>query len=152
MRDYDLEECLSNNTQDGFGSSDIQYVLAVWEGHNDGDDWRWILQLKDGRYVYLQGGCDFTGWDCQSWASSVFAETAEAAALYALGDFNVGENDPVFGLGLGRMLGALTGTYMNNTEEVYNSLVAQIANGKNETWREKMAREFELTDEDEGDV
>lgn len=108
--DWDLEACLANNPQDGFTIKDIGRVLAVYEGENDGPDWHWILEMKQGfeppridkranvavdngefsgrepiilpgngevhsgnepvlsikhciTYVYLVGGCDYTGWD-----------------------------------------------------------------------------------------
>jgi hypothetical protein len=35
-------------------------------GHNDEDEWYWLGRLKDGRFFGAIGGCDFTGWDCQS--------------------------------------------------------------------------------------
>lgn len=75
--DYDLVACLEYNPQ-RFGPQDIQQVLAVIEGENDGANWHWVLQLKpesavDGKwFAYLTGGCDYTGWDCQSSASSDF--------------------------------------------------------------------------------
>lgn len=74
-RDSDLETCLEYNTQD-FAFEDIKDVLAVVEGANDEANWHWILELKKefngGMFAYLEGGCDYTGWDCQSSASSVF--------------------------------------------------------------------------------
>lgn len=140
--DYDLRACLEYNPQDGFTVEDIENVLAVWEGHNDGDDWRWILKLKDGRFVFLQGGCDYTGWDCQSWATSEFADTAENAARFALGDVSIDADHHPSNAGIGHMLNIMSGEYMNNAGDVYKSLLEQIANGKNETWREKTDRDF----------
>src|SRR6185503_6561645 len=61
--DYDLEGCLEYNPQ-SFIVDDIKKVLAVIEGENDGSDWHWVLLLNDNRYIYLRGGCDYTGWDC----------------------------------------------------------------------------------------
>ncbi len=62
MIDYDLRACLEYNPQT-FGVDEIQKIHAVWEGENDSDSWRWVLQLKDGRFAFLQGWCDYTGWD-----------------------------------------------------------------------------------------
>lgn len=81
--DYDLNACLEYNPQ-AFSLDDIAMVLAVHQGVNDKDSWRWILQLSDGRYVFLLGGCDYTGWDCQSWAESHFAPTPEKALEFEL--------------------------------------------------------------------
>ena len=113
--DYDLHACLKYNSQKEFSVDDIKKVWAVWEGENDGDDWRWVLQLKNDRFVFLQGGCDYTGWDCVSWAESTFAETAEKAATEAVEDEN---------------------------QTVYESLADQIKAGKVETWSEATSKEF----------
>lgn len=43
----------------------VKLVLEI-EGENDGPDWHWIVQLENGRFAYGWGGCDYTGWDCQS--------------------------------------------------------------------------------------
>lgn len=141
---YDLAACLEYNPQDGITDETIAAVLAVWEGENDGDDWRWIVSLTDGRFAFIQGGCDYTGWDCQSWASSEITDDADAAALCALP-----ENTPPGTLldppqGLGHMVSILTGTYMKNAQEVYMSLALQLQEGKIETWREQKDKEFGL--------
>jgi hypothetical protein len=34
-----------------------------------------IFRLKDGRFLYVSGGCDTTGWDCQSSASGEIRNT-----------------------------------------------------------------------------
>ena len=60
---YDIRACLEYNPQKGFDVEDIDKVLAVVEGERDGKDWHWIFSLHDKRYVYLVGGCDYTGWD-----------------------------------------------------------------------------------------
>ena len=60
--DYDLYFCLEYNPQ-SFTESDIANVLAVHEGKNDGENWVWVLGMKDGRFAYLEGSCDYTGWD-----------------------------------------------------------------------------------------
>ncbi len=112
--DYDLEACLEENPQ-SFDVLDIDKVLAVREGENDGEDWHWILKLKDKRYCYLTGGCDYTGWDCQSSATSEFAKTAKMAANFVADD-----------------------------KEVYDFLMKQLKEKKSETWREKKDKEFGL--------
>jgi hypothetical protein len=127
--DYDLEACLQYNPQQ-FAIDDIARVLAVWEGQNEGDDWRWVLQLKHERgalgFVFLQGGCDYTGWDCQSWTVTRFGATAERAAK----------------AGMTHMLSVLRGN-MSHAQEVYQSLLQQIRDGnKSQTWRESMDDEM----------
>ena len=146
--DYDLSACLRENPQDGFDYDAVAGVLAVHEGANDGDDWRWVLRLKDGRYVFLQGGCDYTGWECQSWATSHMADDPVTAANYARGNVPVGAvgsgNHPA-DAGMGHMLELLTGGYGTGFEAVRESLLRQLADGKDETWRGKAARELGLT-------
>lgn len=77
--DYDLAACLEFNPQNGFTIDDVVKKLAVIEGANEADAWHWILELKDGRFVYLTGGCDYTGWDCQSSATSSIWPTCREA-------------------------------------------------------------------------
>jgi RimJ/RimL family protein N-acetyltransferase len=118
--DWDLFACLEDNPQ-AFAVDDIERVLAVREGEPDYGDWAWVLRLKDGRCAYLQGGCGYTGWDCQSWAWSQFAATPEEAAGLCFSEFYGG-------------WGPATTTH----------LLAQLAEGKAATWRERKDREFGL--------
>ena len=138
---YDLAACLHYNPQDLLGPEDIEEVLAVWEGERDGDDWRWVVRLKGDLFAFIQGGCDYTGWDCQSWATSEIKATPEEAAFLASG-----EDLPVGGLwppqGFGRMISILAGEYMQNGDEVTASLLAQIEQGRNTTWREEKDEEL----------
>ena len=145
--DYSICGCLEYNAQN-FDVTDIEKVVAVWEGENDGDDWRWVLKVtKDcaekngGRYVFLQGGCDYTGWDCRSWATSQFTKTALKAARLSLGDVKLGSSSPV-DAGLGHMLGILGGGYGENMQQVFESLVSQIKSSKNKTWHETKDEEL----------
>lgn len=116
--DYDLDACLEYNPQ-GFGIDDIERVFGVVEGENDGPSWHWILSMKDGRFIYLTGGCDYTGWDCQSGASHHVAASAEAAAQLAEGSYS-GPDSATLRADLSR----------------------QIAEGKALTWRDSKDREF----------
>ena len=61
--DYSLCECLEQNPQKDFYVLDIEKVLAIEEGERDESNWHWILQLSNEKFVYLTGGCDYTGWD-----------------------------------------------------------------------------------------
>jgi hypothetical protein len=113
--DGDLEACLENNPQKEFSLSDIERVLAVFEGQNDEEDWAWVLRMKDGRYFYLEGWCDYTGWDCRSGAFCNLFDIPMDAALSASKDY------------------------------IRESLVRQINNIKNVTWREAKDKEFGLS-------
>lgn len=53
-----------------FNRESVETILAMYE-YDDGDfDCMGAFILKDGRFAYLEVGCDYTGWDCQSSGSS----------------------------------------------------------------------------------
>lgn len=43
----------------------ISFVMEK-QGEHDGGNWVWIVGLSDGSTWRYEGGCDYTGWDCQS--------------------------------------------------------------------------------------
>ena len=61
---YDLESALSHN--DVVLTSAPKRIVLEITGFNDGADWHWIVELAAGGFAYVHGGCDYTGWDCQS--------------------------------------------------------------------------------------
>jgi len=82
MGDYDLAAAFSNNG--GIEQLEgLAMVIATIYGENDGAPWHWLLAFFDGRYAYATGGCDYTGWDCQSSASIHFASTQDEALALA---------------------------------------------------------------------
>jgi hypothetical protein len=44
----------------------IQALVMVVQGERDRTDWTWLV-LINGTWWAATGGCDYTGWDCQSW-------------------------------------------------------------------------------------
>ena len=132
--DYDLLACLEYNPQPDFTALNIEKVMAVYEGEHDEEDWIWIIQLRDeAGYVFLQGGCDYTGWDCQSDAISLVADTP-IAALEA-GMVMVNQEWTIHGMPT---------IYMDR----YTVLMLQLKTGdKAKTWREIMDKKFGLTGE-----
>ncbi len=71
--DYDLEACVKHNIN-SFSLNDISHIIGCIEGENDGAAWHWIVLLKDNTFAYITGGCDYTGWDCQSGGSISFGK------------------------------------------------------------------------------
>lgn len=59
---YDLDYCIGC-TQSDITVPEIERVWAFVEGEHDQNDWCWVLELKDGTFGMLRGGCDYTGWD-----------------------------------------------------------------------------------------
>ena len=53
-------------SEEPVSASDIVKVIAASEGENDERDWVAVVKLKDGRYAFVEAGCDYTGWDCWS--------------------------------------------------------------------------------------
>lgn len=45
----------------------ITNFICLHHGANDEDAWVWSVHLGDGSEWIVTGGCDYTGWDCQSW-------------------------------------------------------------------------------------
>jgi hypothetical protein len=44
----------------------ITGLLLVQQGENDSESWIWLVKLSNGEHWWLDGWCDYTGWDCQS--------------------------------------------------------------------------------------
>lgn len=84
LNDYDWEEAFGyadkpqptqgyGGTLAGFTREDVESVIAIDDGCNDGPDWIGVFLLKDGRFAFLSAGCDYTGWDCQAGGTSWIA-------------------------------------------------------------------------------
>lgn len=52
---------------DPVGVANVAEVIAASEGENDASSWVAIARLDDGRFAFVDAGCDYTGWDCQAW-------------------------------------------------------------------------------------
>lgn len=59
---YNLKAACQYN---GIDISDVTKILLEITGENDEYAWHWIVRTKEG-FAYITGGCDYTGWDCQS--------------------------------------------------------------------------------------
>ena len=74
----DLEKFTELDDEEFRASYDWSYIMKEWgapykledvegqvisrEGENDGADWFAILKMKDGKYLSISAGCDYTGW------------------------------------------------------------------------------------------
>lgn len=70
----------ADGTQDlPFLESDVAEPLAAVVEYGDyAETTVWaVVRLKDGRFGYVNGGCDTTGWDCQSGCSGDVDTTLE---------------------------------------------------------------------------
>ena len=71
--------------------SEIAYVLGCVYGENEESEWHWLIAMKDRTYAYVSGGCDYTGWDCQSWGHIELFSTLKETIL-SLPESNYGRN------------------------------------------------------------
>jgi hypothetical protein len=80
---YDFTESLACARRDNPGAAPentdlVRCVAAYGDGGgrdtNDYEDWYggFLVELKDGRFAYVSGWCDTTGWGCQDGASCEF--------------------------------------------------------------------------------
>ncbi len=53
---------LSTVATNEFTREDVDRIIAMKEGENDGDSWVGVFALKDGRFASLRAWCDYTGW------------------------------------------------------------------------------------------
>ena len=57
--------------------NDIEEVIASREGYNDGDSWLGVFKMKDGKYLFAWGWCDYTGWGCRDGGGGEVTDTLE---------------------------------------------------------------------------
>ena len=63
--------------------ADVVEILAFRDGENDEKNWIGVFRVADGRFVYVDAGCDFTGWDCR--ASNSLTVAADLRSLVVMG-------------------------------------------------------------------
>lgn len=56
---------------------DVEVVLALRAGENDGDPWLCLGQLKTGEFFFLSAWCDYTGWGCQDGGAITISDSLE---------------------------------------------------------------------------
>lgn len=83
MRDIDDDLLSALNHNQVVLSAPVAEVLLQLTGENDERDWHWLVKLENGKHAYITGGCDCTGWDCQSNCEAYEAETDEGALRLA---------------------------------------------------------------------
>lgn len=52
----------TGQTAEPFSLGNVRFVIASVEGENDGLPWEAIVELHDGRFGFVEAGCDYTGW------------------------------------------------------------------------------------------
>lgn len=70
----------------------IESVIAAWGESTEGyGEWSggFVMKLKDGRYAYLTGWCDTTGWGCQDGASIAYFGSCPDHETFKKNDYEV---------------------------------------------------------------
>lgn len=72
--------------EDLFHIADVERIIDASVGENDGNDWLVVGLLKDGRWFYIQAGCDYTGWDCRSSGHAHVGDTLQMIHQWGMTD------------------------------------------------------------------
>jgi hypothetical protein len=77
---YDFSESLAQ--AEGFSRADVESVVAAWGENGDFAEWSggFVLRLKDGRFAYIEGWCDTTGWGCQDGVETTLYDAMPAVS------------------------------------------------------------------------
>ncbi len=73
-------------TDTTFTREDVEFLRGQEEGENDGESWECWGKLKDGRWFWAAGWCDYTGWDCQAGNDSATADSEENLIRFGMTD------------------------------------------------------------------
>lgn len=68
-----------------FTREDVVEIRHITNGENDGEDWRAVGRLIDGRWFFVDGWCDYTGWDCRSGTSAYVSDSYDNLVRWGLG-------------------------------------------------------------------
>ena len=73
-------ECNPHPQVNDFNST-VDKIIACIPGANDEENWYWLVTDKTGDIWYISGGCDYTGWDCQSHLNYIKVDTNQSPEL-----------------------------------------------------------------------
>lgn len=79
---YDFSESMDRVT---ITPDKIRSVVAAWGESTEGyGEWSggFVMALKDGRFAYLTGWCDTTGWGCQDGAEITYYDSLPDYATF----------------------------------------------------------------------
>lgn len=71
---YDFAMCCEYNDYGPASNKRIISLEMIQQGANDESSWVWEVGFEDDTWWKLIGGCDYTGWDCQSSAEWIQIE------------------------------------------------------------------------------
>lgn len=72
----------------GVDLNDVREIVHYWSRADiegwDGDEVKYVITLTDGRWVFVEGWCDYTGWGCQDGADAYYASSEEELVKHHL--------------------------------------------------------------------
>lgn len=71
-------------SEDPFSRADVAVVLGSTYGEHDGAQWEIAGVLFDGRWFYLNAGCDYTGWDCHAGGQAWVADDKDSLIQFGI--------------------------------------------------------------------
>jgi len=111
--DWILEHCVIHSPK-GPEFSHIKRVVAAWAGYirdvRKQEVYRWIVELQNGRFMYIRGFFDPSGFELRTNLSARLADTPEKAARFEIRPKTLQR--------------------MNKDQDVYNALIDQIKSGE----------------------
>lgn len=81
--------CVADDRKDPiepFGPEEVAEVIAHSPGEHDAQNWLLVGRLDNGLYFFLDAGCDYTGWDCQSSGTATVSTSLDTLVAFALDD------------------------------------------------------------------
>lgn len=80
---YDIYDFTESVERSKVEEKDIKHVKAAFGGKccdQCGSEWSggFLMELKDGRWLYLTGWCDYTGWGCQDGIEETYFDAEPA--------------------------------------------------------------------------
>jgi len=78
--------CRGRVSLQGVTREAVAEIVAMEDGENDGPNWVGVFRLKDGRFVAISSGCDYTGWDCQAGGQCFVSDSLQDLVRYGLSE------------------------------------------------------------------
>lgn len=72
--------------EERFRLADVEVIFDARPGEDDGAEWLIAGVLKDGRFFFIDAGCDYTGWDCRGGGTSWVSDTLRRLHDFGLTD------------------------------------------------------------------
>lgn len=69
-----------------FWCEDVAAIFDSRPGEHDGAHWLIAGVLNDGRFFFIEAGCDYTGWGCQSSGSAWVSDSLRALYHHGMTD------------------------------------------------------------------